>query len=146
MENEEDAPQEVLEVGPKVHLAQYPVNDDWKKASTQRHLPLTCSSGELLLILATLITLSLFDSQRKTMSLNCLLPIIVSFDGQCQGRKSNSQTSESQTLTNLLPSEVRCLDTKFELIQMFLSAHSSYLCTVTKNNPMLRAPAAGLDG
>lgn len=72
MENEEDEPQELLEVGPRVHLAQYLVNNYWKKASTQRHLSLTCSSGEFLLILTTMMTLSLLDSQTKKMSLNRL--------------------------------------------------------------------------
>lgn len=58
--------------------------------------------------------------------------------------KAGSQAGKP--LTDLLPSEVRCLDTKFELMQIFLCASSSYLCTVTTNNPVLRAPAAGVEG
>lgn len=54
--------------------------------------------------------------------------------------KAGSQTGEP--LTNLLPSQVRRLDTKLELLQMLPCAGSSYLCNVTKNNPALSAARA----
>lgn len=71
----------------------------WKK-HPPRHLPLTCSLGEFFLILPTLITLRLLDSQRKKKRLetNFYQEQFLLMDNI----EAGSQTGK--TLTNLSPS------------------------------------------
>lgn len=94
MENEDDAPQELLEVGPCVHLTQCPVRDCRKNTSTQGHPPQTCSSGELLFVL-TVCQHSVCDIHKEKKNVfNQTFPRLFSLDGQHQGRKSNRKTSQ----------------------------------------------------
>lgn len=93
-ENEDDAPQELLEVGPWVHLTQCPVRDCRKNTSTQGHPPQTCSSGELLFVL-TVCQHSVCDIHKEKKNVfNQTFPRLFSLDGQHQGRKSNRKTSQ----------------------------------------------------
>lgn len=92
MENEDEAPQEVLEVGPRVLLAQCPLSDCWKNTSTQGHPPQTCSSGGLPFVL-TICQQILCDIHKGKNIFNWTFPRLFSSDGQHQGRKSKRKTS-----------------------------------------------------
>lgn len=124
MENEHDAPHELLEVRPRVHLAQCPVRDCWKNTSKGTYHRLAHQGSFFLSSLAA-NTQSVTFTRGKNALIGHWLDNI----------KAGSQTGKP--LTDLLLSEIRCLDTTFEPIQVFPGASSGSQI----QSP--RAPAAG---
>lgn len=111
METEHDAPHELLEVGPRVHLAQWSVKNCWKNTSKGTYHRPAHQGSFFLSSLATNTQSVTFTGGKNSLIGHWLDNI-----------KAGSQTGKP--LTDLLLSEIRCLDTKFEPIQIFPGASS----------------------